>query len=103
MTREEHLAAIKQADHEYYDLDNPTLSDAEYDKLRRSYIDQYGIEDLNYVPGNVSEGFEKFKHPTPVTSLGKWTKGVDDEKDLLAQVEKLWPVEVQLKSVIVDE
>lgn len=97
MTREEHLAAIKQADHEYYDLDNPTLSDAEYDKLRRSYIDQYGTEDLNYVPGNVSEGFEKFKHPTPVTSLGKWTKGVDDEKDLLAQVEKLWPVEVQLK------
>ena len=97
MTRKEHLAAIKQADHEYYDLDNPSMSDAEYDELRRSYIEQYGTEDLDYVPGNVSDGFEKFKHPTPVTSLGKWTKGVDSEEDLKAQIEKLWPVEVQPK------
>lgn len=97
MTRGEHLSAIKQADHEYYDLDNPSMSDAEYDELRRSYIDQYGAEDLNYVPGNATDGFEKFKHPTPVTSLGKWTKGVDDESDLKAQIEKLWPVEVQPK------
>lgn len=97
MTREEHLSAIKKADHEYYDLDNPMLSDAEYDELRRSYIDQYGAEDLNYVPGNVTDGFEKFRHPTPVTSLGKWTKGVDSEDDLKAQIKKLWPVEVQPK------
>ncbi|MCR5447129.1 MAG: hypothetical protein K6E80_05880, partial [Schwartzia sp.] len=33
MTREEHLEAIKKADHEYYDLDTPTLSDEEYDAL----------------------------------------------------------------------
>ena len=97
MTREEHLSAIKQADHEYYDLDNPSMSDADYDELRRNYIDQYGAEDLNYVPGNVADGFEKFKHPTPVTSLGKWTKGVDDEADLKKQIEKLWPVEIQPK------
>jgi len=97
MTRKEHLAAIKQADHEYYDLDNPSMSDAEYDQLRRSYIDQYGAEDLNYVPGSASDGFEKFRHPTPVTSLGKWTKGVDSEDDLKAQIKKLWPVEIQPK------
>ena len=97
MTREEHLAVIKQADHEYYDLDNPSLSDAQYDELRRDYIDKYGAEDLNYVPGAAADGFEKFKHPTPVTSLGKWTKGVDDEADLKAQIEKLWPVEIQPK------
>ena len=97
MTREEHLEAIKKADHEYYDLDNPTLSDAEYDKLRRDYINQYGAADLNYVPGGASDGFEKFQHPTPVTSLSKWTKGVDDEADLKKQIEKLWPVEVQPK------
>lgn len=97
MIREEHLAAIKKADHEYYDLDNPTLSDAEYDKLRRDYINQYGAADLNYVPGGASDGFEKFQHPTPVTSLSKWTKGVDDEADLKKQIEKLWPVEVRPK------
>ena len=97
MTRDEHLATIKQADHEYYDLDNPSLSDAEYDELRRSYIDKYGAEDLNYVPGSVSSDFEEFRHPTPVISLEKWTKGKDDEKDLRAKIEKLWPVEVQPK------
>jgi DNA ligase (NAD+) len=97
MTREEHLSAIKQADHEYYDLDNPAMTDAEYDELRQSYIDKYGAEDLNYVPGNAVDGFEKFRHPTPVTSLGKWTKGVDDEADLKKQIEKLWPVEIQPK------
>lgn len=97
MTKEEHLEAIKQADHEYYDLDNPSMSDAEYDSLRRSYIDQYGSEDLDYVPGNVSDGFEEFKHPTPVTSLGKWTKGVDGEDDLKKRIEELWPVEIQPK------
>jgi len=97
MTREEHLSAIKKADHEYYDMDNPSMSDADYDELRRSYIDQYGAEDLNYVPGNAVDGFEKFRHPTPVTSLGKWTKGVDDEADLKKQIEKLWPVEIQPK------
>ena len=38
MTREEHLAAIKKADREYYELDNPVLADEEYDALRRSYM-----------------------------------------------------------------
>ena len=73
------------------------MSDADYDELRRSYINQYGAEDLNYVPGNVTDGFEKFRHPTPVTSLGKWTKDVDSEEDLKAQIKKLWPVEIQPK------
>jgi len=95
--REEHLAAIKQADHEYYDLDNPSMSDVEYDQLRRSYINQYGSEDLNYVPGDVSEGFEKFRHPVPVTSLSKWTQGVNSPKDLLRKIGELWPVEIQPK------
>ena len=97
MNKKEHLAAIKKADHEYYDLDNPSMSDAEYDQLRRSYIDQYGADDLNYVPGDATDGFEKFRHPTPVTSLSKWTKGVDDEDDLKAKIKELWPVEIQPK------
>jgi len=97
MTREEHLAAIKKADREYYELDDPTLADEEYDALRRDYIDKYGAEDLNYVPGAATGDFDKFTHPTPVTSLSKWTKGVDDEADLNKKVAELWPVVMQPK------
>lgn len=97
MAREEHLGAIKKADHEYYDLDNPSMNDTEYDALRRSYIDKYGAEDLNYVPGGLTDGFEKFQHPTPVTSLGKWTDGVDDEKELESKITELWPAVVEPK------
>ena len=42
-----------------------------------------------YRPHNVSDDFKKFKHPTPVTSLGKWSKGVDSEDDLKKQIKKL--------------
>lgn len=97
LTREEHLAAIKKADREYYELDDPTLTDEEYDALRRDYIDKYGAEDLNYVPGAATGDFDKFTHPTPVTSLSKWTKGVDDEADLSKKIEELWPVVMQPK------
>ena len=97
LTREEHLAAIKKADREYYELDDPTLADEEYDALRRDYIDKYGAEDLNYVPGAAAGDFDKFNHPFPVTSLSKWTKGVDAEADLIKKVEELWPVVMQPK------
>ncbi len=97
MTREEHLAAIKKADREYYELDNPVLADEEYDALRRSYIDKYGAEDLNYVPGSAAGDFDKFSHPHPVTSLSKWTKGVDSEADLVKKITELWPVVIQPK------
>ena len=97
LSRKEHLARIQAADRAYYDQDNPIMSDAEYDALRRSYIDKYGVEDLDYVPGSVADGFEKFQHPVAVTSLGKWTKGVDDEADLKAKIDAIWPAVVEPK------
>lgn len=95
MTREEHLEAIKKADHEYYDLDTPTLSDAEYDELRKSYIALYGAEDLDYTPGGVSGEFVPFHHTTPVISLGK-VKAGEDEK-IFTGIKKLWPVVLEPK------
>jgi len=97
LTRDEHLALIKNADREYYELDDPTLADEEYDALRRDYIRKYGAEDLNYVPGNAAGDFDKYTHPTPVTSLSKWTKGVDAEEELVKKVVELWPVVMQPK------
>lgn len=95
--KERDLQTIKEADHAYYDLDAPIMSDSEYDSLRNSYIKRYGSADLNYTPGEASSEFEKFRHPTPVTSLAKWTDGSDEETKFVNKVSELFPVEIQPK------
>ena len=71
MRREEQLKKIQAADESYYGSSGKTImSDAEYDALRRDYIDKYGSEDLDYVPG-ADLGGKKFTHPSPAKSLGK--------------------------------
>lgn len=95
MTREEHLAAIKQADKAYYENDNPLLSDAAYDELRKSYIDEYGSDDLDYTPGAVAESFQPFHHPIPVTSLAKIKDG--ETEKLHKWREKLSPIVLEPK------
>ena len=65
MRREEQLKKIQAADESYYGSSGKTImSDAEYDALRRDYIDKYGSEDLDYVPG-ADLGGKKFTHPSP--------------------------------------
>ena len=95
MTREEHLAAIKQADKAYYEKDNPLLPDTVYDELRKSYIDTYGPEDLDYTPGAVSEGFQPFHHIIPISSLAKVK--ADEPEKLHAWREKLSPITLEPK------
>lgn len=60
---------IEAADKAYYDEDKPIMSDEEYDKLRRSYEEEYGS--LDYVPGNVKNSFVSFNHPVALLSLDK--------------------------------
>ena len=92
MTREEQLKAIKLADNAYYNLNNPTITDQEYDALRTNYIEKYGSDDLNYVPGN-SITSRKFKHPIEVTSLAK----VDED-----EITKLKSEIRRLRSVVIE-
>ena len=60
---------IEAADKAYYDEDKPIMSDEEYDKLRRSYEEEYGS--LDYVPGDIKDGFARFTHPFALLSLDK--------------------------------
>lgn len=93
--KERDLQTIKEADHAYYDLDAPVMSDSEYDSLRNSYIKRYGSADLNYTPGEASSEFEKFRHPTPVTSLAKFKE--NENKGILSAWKKLHPIVIEPK------
>ena len=94
MTREEQLNTIKSADNAYYNLNNPTMTDQEYDALRTDYIEKYGSDDLNYVPGN-SITSRKFKHPIEVTSLAKVDE--DEVAKLKSEIKRLGSVVIEPK------
>ena len=94
MTREEQLNAIKSADNAYYNLNNPTMTDQEYDALRTDYIEKYGSDNLNYVPGN-SITSRKFKHPIEVTSLAKVDE--DEVAKLKSEIKRLGSVVIEPK------
>jgi DNA ligase (NAD+) len=69
---------LNQYNYEYYVLDNPSVSDAEYDALMKELIHlEEEHPDLKTsdspsqrVGGEVSEKFEKVKHERPMLSLG---------------------------------
>lgn len=64
--------------HRYYVLDNPEISDAEFDRLMRRLLEieqRYpelatGDSPTQRVGGQPAEGFARFTHPTPMLSLG---------------------------------
>ena len=69
---------INQANIDYYTLDNPTMSDFEYDMLMSELI---GLENLypeyktidsptNRIGGEVLDKFEKVTHAKEMKSLG---------------------------------
>ena len=95
MTKEEHLQRIKRADEAYYGSSGEMLmTDAEYDALRRDYIDRYGSGELDYVPG-ADLGEAKFHHPHEAKSLGKIDETETDK--LQAYIEKFLPLVVEPK------
>lgn len=86
-------ALLRHHDDLYYNQDAPILSDAEYDEIKRQYVELYG--EYDYVPGEASADSIKFEHPVPVTSLDKVQ--VTEVDKLKAHLERLWPVIIQPK------
>ena len=70
--------AINYHAHRYYVLDDPQISDAEYDALWRELValetehPELVTPDspTQRVPGAPAEGFPKVRHPAPILSLG---------------------------------
>jgi len=75
---EELVKILKEANYNYYVLDNPTITDQEYDKYLRELITleeqypEYVLLDspTKRVGGEVLEKFVKVNHKTPMLSLG---------------------------------
>lgn len=88
--KEKMQALIKEIDkhnYNYYVLDNPTISDAEYDKLYYSLVDleqETGLilpnSPTQRVGDTVLEGFKKKQHEVPLYSLNK-VRSFDDLHD----------------------
>lgn len=74
---EELIQIINEADYNYHTLDNPTITDQEYDKYLRELIEieeehpEWIKEDspTQHAGGKVIEGFEKVTHKIPMMSL----------------------------------
>ena len=84
---------INEADYNYHTLDNPTISDQEYDKYIREL---YEIEEehpewikenspTQHAGGKIIEGFEKATHKIPMMSLSN----VFNESEIISFDEKI--------------
>ena len=86
------IKEIEKHNYNYYVLDNPTISDGEYDKLYYTLVDlenETGVT-LPYSPtqrvgDTVLKGFTKKRHEVPLYSLNK----VRDFEDLTAWVKDM--------------
>lgn len=71
LSKKESLKLIKKYDEAYYERNELLVSDSEYDLIRKDHIDKYGSDEIDYVPSDNVDGFDKFKHPFKMFSLSK--------------------------------
>ena len=90
---EELIQIVNEADYNYHTLDNPTITDQEYDKYLRELIE---IEEAHpdwiredsptqHAGGKIIEGFEKVTHRIPMMSLSD----VFSEREVIAFDERI--------------
>lgn len=92
---QELIKEINKHNYNYYVLDNPTISDSEYDKLYYTLVDlekEYDIvlpsSPTQRVGDTVLEGFEKREHKVNLYSLNK-VRDYDDLSNWVADMKKL--------------
>lgn len=89
---------LNQYADEYYRLDNPSVSDAEYDRLYRELVELETAHPESVLPnspshrvgGKVLEGFEKYTHEYPLYSLQD-AFSLEELEDFDERVKKEFP------------
>lgn len=76
--QKERLEMLRIWDIEYYQNDNPTITDTEYDECLRIYNAAYK-KPYTSALGKANDAFTKYTHTTPVLSLDKITEYADFE------------------------
>ena len=87
------IKIINEADYNYHTLDNPTITDQEYDKYLRELFEieaehpEWVKEDspTQHAGGQIIEGFEKATHKIPMMSLSN----VFNESEIIAFDERI--------------
>lgn len=90
---DELVKIINEADYNYHTLDNPTITDQEYDKYLRELFDLESEHPelvrsdspTQHAGGKIIEGFEKVEHKIPMMSLSD----VFSESELIAFDERI--------------
>lgn len=90
---EQLIQIINEADYNYHTLDNPTISDQEYDKYLRELFEieeahpDWVREDspTQHAGGKIIDGFEKAEHKIPMMSLSN----VFNESEIIAFDERI--------------
>lgn len=90
---DELIDIINEADYNYHTLDNPTITDQEYDKYLRELIEietshpNWVREDspTQHAGGKIIEGFEKVNHQIPMMSISD----VFSESEIIAFDERI--------------
>ena len=72
MNQKEKFNCLRKWDIEYYEMDNPSVSDEIYDACLRKYNEKYKKKYVSALGSN-SSIFEKYEHQYPVLSLDKVT------------------------------
>ena len=100
---EELVKLLNQYAKEYYELDNPTVSDAEYDALYDELVmlEKFGglvLPDspTRRVGGKTNEGFKQIKHKERLYSLDK-TKTIEGVGEWIAKIQKDTPAAFTLE------
>jgi DNA ligase (NAD+) len=97
MDKEQQISDLKRQleyhDNLYYTHDDPDISDEEYNAIKDEYLLLSGLDEYDYIPGELLSSLTRVTHTYPIRSLSK----VNDYDTLKNEMRRLFPFVIQPK------